>query len=93
MNFLHTDFQGGPGDTALVTLDAQANVMLVDDCNFGAYQRGSSFRYFGGWVSQSPVRLTPPHLGNWHVVVDLGGNAGSVRAGIRIIRGRTAVGR
>ena len=29
MNFLHTDFEGGPSDTVLVTFDHQANVMLM----------------------------------------------------------------
>lgn len=86
MEFLHTDFQGGPSDVAVVTLDGQANVMLLDDNNFAAYRRGGSFQYLGGLAKQSPVRLSPPHQGHWHVVVDLGGYAGSVRTGIRILR-------
>ena len=85
MDFLHTDFWGGAEHVALVTLDAQANVMLVDDHNFSAYRQGRSFNYYGGWASRSPVRLSPPHHSHWHVVVDLGGYAGSVKAGIRII--------
>ena len=31
MEFLHSEFDGGPNDTVLVTLDAQANVMLLDE--------------------------------------------------------------
>lgn len=85
MEFLHSDFHGGPDDLVLVTLNAQANVMLVCDTDFSAYRQGHSFRYYGGWVTKSPVRLAPPHYGHWHVVVDLGGFAGSVRAGIRVI--------
>lgn len=86
MDFLHADFLGKPNDVAVVTLDSQANVMLLDDINFSAYKRGSSFKYLGGWASRSPVRLSPPHCGHWHVVVDLGGNVGAVRAGIRFVR-------
>ncbi len=86
MNFLHTDFTGGPQDVAIVTLTSQANVMLLDDCNFSAYRRGSSFHYHGGWATGSPVRLSPPRHGHWHVVVDLGGQAGSVRASIHIAK-------
>jgi hypothetical protein len=86
MDFLHTDFSGGPKDVVLVNLDSQANVMLLDDTNFSAYRRGDSFRYCGGWACQSPVRLSPPRYGRWHVVVDLGGNAGRVRAGVRFVR-------
>lgn len=92
MNFLHTDFHGGPDDVAVVTLDAQANVMLLDDCNFISYRSGHSYDYHGGWVTHSPVRLSPRHHGYWHVVVDLGGAAGTVRAGVRILHHRAALG-
>ena len=85
MNFLHTEFVGGPSDLALVTLDAQANVMLLDDTNFSAYKSGRSFRYYGGWVTHSPVKLSPPHQGRWHVIVDIGRSSGSVRAAVRIV--------
>lgn len=90
MDFLHTDFHGGPSDVVLVTLDSQANVMLLDDCNFSPYRQGRTFHYCGGWTTHSPVRLSPPHRGHWHVVVDLGGYGGSVRAGIRVIEGAYA---
>ena len=86
MDFLHNEFHGGRDDVVLVTLDTQANVMLLDDGNFSAYRNGRSFHYFGGWATNSPVRLTPPHSGHWHVVVDLGGNSGTIRASIRVVR-------
>jgi hypothetical protein len=88
MDFLHTDFTGGSETVALVTLDGQANVLLVDDINFSSYRQGRSFSYYGGWASRSPVRLSPPHHGHWHVVVDLGGYTGTIRAGIRVIERR-----
>ena len=90
MDFLHTEFWGGADDLVLVTLDGQANVMVLDDSNFSAYRHGQTFRYYGGWATRSPVRLSPPHQAHWHVVVDLGGRAGSIRAGIRIIEGSHA---
>jgi hypothetical protein len=86
MEFLHCEFHGTSHDVALVTLDGQGNVMLLDDDNFAAYRDGRAFNYFGGWTTTSPVRLAPPHAGHWHVVVDLGGYAGSVKASIRVIR-------
>jgi hypothetical protein len=86
MDFLHTDFSGGPKDVVIVNLDNQANVMLLDDTNFSAYKQGNSFKYYGGWACGSPVRLSPPHYGHWHVVVDLGGNVGKVRAGVHFVR-------
>jgi hypothetical protein len=86
MEFLHSEFDGGPNDTVLVTLDAQANVMLLDESNFVAYRNGRTFSYFGGWATSSPIQLVPPRVGRWHVVVDLGGCTGTVRASIRVAR-------
>lgn len=84
MKFMHTEFYGGPANRAVVTIDRQCNVMLLDDCGFSAYRRGAAYRYSGGWHTKSPVTLTPPHDGHWHVIVDLGGCSGTVRASIRV---------
>ncbi len=42
--------------------------------------RKAHYRYFGGYATKSPVRFAVPRAGHWHVVVDLGGGAGQVRA-------------
>jgi hypothetical protein len=86
LNFLHSEFEAGSDDVIEVTLDGQANVLLLDPSNFNSYKDGKSYRYHGGLANVSPVRLVPPHPGRWHVVVDLGGYAGSVRAGMRVLR-------
>ena len=85
MKYLHKEAYLDPEDVVLVTLDRQANVMLLDDINYSAYRSRRSFRYYGGLAEVSPCRLSPPHGGHWHVVVNLGGYAGSVRVGIRIL--------
>jgi len=90
MNFLHTDFDGDSQDLVMVTLDHQANVMLLDDHAFSAYRSGGSFEYTGGWATGSVIQLRPPSTGHWHVVVDLGAGPGSIRAGVRIIRDAAA---
>lgn len=87
MNFLQREVDVGPDDAVEVTLDGQANVMLLDTENFDRYRRGESFCYHGGLVKTSPVRLLPPHGGHWHLVVDLGGFPGHVRAGVRVLQG------
>ncbi len=87
MDFLHEEFDLQPEDVVEVSLDSQANVMLLDPHNFSNYRRGASYRYYGGHAEKTPVRLSPPHPGKWHVVVNLGGYPGSVRAGVRVIRG------
>ncbi|WP_366518499.1 DUF1883 domain-containing protein [Bradyrhizobium sp.] len=86
MRFVHNDLgmlRGG--ELVEVTLSNQANVKLMDGSNFSSYRQGSQHRYFGGHVKHSPFRLQVPGAGHWHVAVDLGGHAGSVRAGVRVI--------
>lgn len=85
MKFLHHEFNAGPDDMIRVTLDSQANVLLLDSGNFARYRSGQSFRYQGGLATQSPYNLSPPHYGTWHVVIDLGGGSGSVRASVQLI--------
>ncbi len=87
MNFLHNDlgFLSGK-ETVEVTLDHAANVRLMDSNNFSNYRKGGRHKYFGGHVTRSPVRLSIPRAGYWHVAIDLGGYSGRVRAGVRVIR-------
>jgi hypothetical protein len=86
MNFLE-GFDVGPEDVVEVTLDGQANIMLLDSANYDHYRGGESFRYHGGLAKGSPVRFVPPRRGRWHVAVDLGAFAGRVRAGVRVLQG------
>jgi hypothetical protein len=85
MSFLHKDFRAGPSDIIVVNLDTQVNVLLLDTTNYNAYCQGRQYRYIGGLAKQTPARLRPPHTGHWHVVVDLGGRSGRIRADIRIL--------
>jgi predicted type IV restriction endonuclease len=85
MNHLHYEFNASDGDVAEVALDRAANVLLMDSANYGNYSQGRDYRYFGGYSTKSPVRLAVPRAGHWHVVVDLGGGAGQVRASTRLL--------
>ncbi len=85
MEYLHYEFDAVPSETIEVTLDHAANVQLLDDENFQNYRDHKRFDYQGGYAQTSPFRLHPPQAGHWHLVVDLGGGAGSVRASLRII--------
>jgi hypothetical protein len=88
MDFLHHQFEAGPDDVIEVMLDRAANVQLLDPLNYENYREGRTFRYEGGgYATETPVRLHPPRLGTWHVVIDLGGGAGSVRATARVLSG------
>lgn len=86
MNFLHYDLNLSSGEVVEVTLDKQANVRLLDDANFSNYKRGARHTYFGGLAKQSPARIAAPHAGHWHLVIDLGGYAGTVRASVQTHR-------
>lgn len=62
----------------------EANVCLMDTSNFNNYKSEMRFTHYGGHVKQSPVRLSVPYAGHWHVTVDLGGYSGSVRSSVRV---------
>ena len=87
MNFLHYDLNLSSNDVVEVTLDKQANVRLLDDINFSRYKSGGQHTYYGGLAKTSPARISAPHSGHWHLVIDLGGYAGTVSASVRTIRG------
>ncbi len=86
-NYLCYDLYLGSEDVVEVSLNKQVNVRLLDDANYSHYKRGERHSYYGGLARVSPVRLRPPREGSWHLVVDLGGNVGEVRVGVRTIEG------
>jgi hypothetical protein len=68
-----------------VILDNEANVRLLDGINFQKYRSGQEHKYYGGLAKVSPVNLKPPYGGHWHVVIDLGGYGGTVRAAVQVL--------
>lgn len=82
---LHEVYDLEPGDVVEVTLDAPANVQLMDDENYANYLAGRVFRYRGGHVKQPTFRVQPLDAGRWHLVIDLGGGAGRIRAAARTV--------
>ena len=85
MNFLHYEVDLRNDEAVRVTLDKRANVRLLDSHNFQKYRNGSEHTYYGGQAIRSPFLITAPRAGHWHVVIDLGGYAGSVRASVGVI--------
>ena len=86
MNFIHNDRGHLSGNEVVeVSLNSAANVRLMDSSNFAAYRRGDRHQFFGGHVTRSPYRVAVPRAGHWHVAIDLGGYAGSVHAGVRVL--------
>lgn len=83
--FLHQEMKVGPDELIEVQLDNWANVLLLDPENYELYRNNQPYRYAkGGYVRHSPFRLRAPSQGTWHLVVDLGGGPGHVRAWVRV---------
>lgn len=90
MEHLNYEFDAEEGDVVEVSLDRAANVILVDAANYEIYKKGGKFQYRGGYATESPFRVKVPRRGRWHVVIDLGGGAGQVRAAFQLLAGSPA---
>lgn len=85
--FIHSDLGfRETGEVVEVSLTSGANVRLMDGVNFSSYRAGGAYRCHGGLARQSPLHLPIPSAGHWHLVVDMQGLRGSVRASIRVLR-------
>ena len=91
MDHLHYEFDAVPGDVIEVSIDRAANVQLLDPENYENYKARRPFDYYGGYATTSPARLEVPEAGRWHVVIDLGGGPGRVRA-VACLLSRAAIG-
>ncbi|MCY4437546.1 MAG: DUF1883 domain-containing protein [Chloroflexi bacterium] len=87
MNFTHYDLgQLKGGEIVEVTLSGNAaNVRLLDNSNLSSYRNGRQHRYHGGLARKSPIRLSIPRSGHWHVTVDMQGLRGNVRSSARVL--------
>jgi hypothetical protein len=88
MEYLDSDIgHRESGDVAVVTLHGtESNVMLIEHHEMPTYRSGrGGYRYHGGHYKRSPARLAVPHAGHWHVVVDMGGFGGQVRASVEVL--------
>lgn len=75
------------GNIVEVTLGYAANVRIMDSSNYSSFKAGRKHRFIGGHVTRSPYKATIPQSGRWYVVVDLGGYAGKVKSGVRVLPG------
>jgi Domain of unknown function (DUF1883)/TIR domain len=86
MRFIHSDLgHRQRGDVVEVTLSSSANVRVLDSSNFQRYRHGDRHSFYGGLARMSPTRISLPHSGHWHCVVDMQGLRGSVRAGVHVL--------
>jgi hypothetical protein len=71
MDYLHWDYSRlSRGATVTVAMTGvESDVMLLSTTNYARFQRGDRYEYYGGHYKRSPVQLTVPSTGAWHVVV------------------------
>lgn len=83
MNFAHHEIGHQRAGTVVLLglIGSAANVLLLDSSQYAAYRSGSfQAQSVDGQATQSPAQLRIPHDGWWHVVVEHGQAAGSVRS-------------
>lgn len=85
MNYLHYPVTASAGTLVVVELDKQTNVKLLGSTNYQRYRRGDKHWYYGGLTERSPFRVQVPNTGDWHIVIDLGGYSGTVRASVNVV--------
>ncbi len=85
--FKHYDLGQQPAGTVVeVALSCINNIRLMDTRNLVAFKEARKFKYFGGKVDKSPIKLAVPTTGHWHLVVDRDGFNALAKSNVRIIR-------
>ncbi len=86
MNYLHYRMDAGPGALIQVKIEGKAHVRLLDLLNYYKYRVGKP--YISAFVYQdtSLVQLSPPYRGEWHIIVDLDGKQGEIKAIVDVVR-------
>lgn len=87
MNFIHSDLGNlEKGRVVEIVLSGNAaNVQLLDSTNFNYYRNGRQYHYVGGLAKKSPVHLSVPRTGHWHIAIDMRGLRGTVRSSVRVL--------
>ena len=92
MDYLHYKVHVKQGEIIRVSLDektdvTQAVIRLLDSLNYFKYRSGKKYIETTRSQHESPVRLKPPYKGEWHVVIDMGGRRGVVKARVDVLAG------
>ncbi|MBB3289016.1 MULTISPECIES: DUF1883 domain-containing protein [unclassified Rhizobium] len=68
-----------------ITLSAIANVRLMNGSNFERFTETLKHQFLGGVAKKSPIRLTIPELGHWHLVVDMEGHKSLAESSVKMV--------
>lgn len=84
--YSHYDINEQHAGTVIeVTLSAVANVRLMTAGNYQRFTETLKHQFLGGVAKKSPIRLTIPENGHWHVVVDMEGHSGLAESSVKMI--------
>lgn len=86
MKYLHFELHIAKGEVIQATLQQQSYLRLMDTTNYGKYRSGDQYSYHGGQALGSPAVIKPTNPGDWHLVIDLGGVDGEVKASVHIVK-------
>ena len=89
MSYLHYKLRAGPDNVIQVKLSGKANVRLLDTLNYFKYRAGKPYKSAAEAAQDVVVSLQPPHLAEWHLIVDLKGQGTEVRAFVEVLDSKT----
>ena len=73
------------GTVIEITLSTIANVRLMNGSNFERFTETLKHQFLGGVAKKSPIRLTIPELGHWHLVVDMEGHKSLAESSVKMV--------
>ncbi len=84
--YSHYDLKEQRAGTVIeITLSAIANVRLMNSSNFQRFTETLKHQFLGGVAKKSPIRLTIPESGHWHLVVDMEGHNGQAESSVKVV--------
>lgn len=86
MNYLDYRMDAGPNTVIQVKIEGKACVRLLDLLNYYKYRAGKPYISAFFYEDTSLAQLSPPYRGEWHIIVDLGGKQGEIRAVVDVLR-------
>ena len=85
-NFIHYDLGNlSSSNVVEVEIDNQAYVRLLNETNFSMYRSGKRYQFSGGLQKKSVKQYVIPNADHWHVAIDFGGRAGSIKTDVRVV--------
>lgn len=85
MRFQKFQVVTGPDREIEVKLSSKAYVKVMDRMNFYLYQKGEEYEYYGCEEMVTYVRIKPPSLSRWFIIVDTSESIESISVDWRIL--------